>query len=234
MALHCELAPWREPFARTIARQGEWFLEKLQGKDRDFEHILFAEHHPVYTYNPSKKLTRLLKDGVTEDSLSAPLVPIRRGGSITFHGPGQLVCYFVWDLNRLGINVFDFNAFIEMSMLELLLHHQIRGASKPAHLPNGAQGIWVRGRNGELRKIVSRGIVLKKGITQFGCALNISTDLSWFEPIYPCGLPIQMTSLEKETGTKIDLEETAITLLCVFAQNFELLREKMHTKRHLG
>src|SRR3989344_1095963 len=175
MALHCELATWREPFLRSIARQGEWFSAKLRGKDEDFEHILFAEHLPVYTYNPCRKVAPLLKKGVTEDSLPAPLVSVHRGGSITFHGPGQLVCYFVWGLNRVGINIFDFNSFIEMSMLELLLRHRIRGVSKPAHLPDGAQGIWVQGKNGELRKIVSRGIAVKKGITQFGCALNIST-----------------------------------------------------------
>lgn len=232
--LHCEYdgIP-RCSIQNTLERQEELFNTVLI--DNTWNHILFAEHAPVYTYEPGKAPDERLFRGGTASSLKAPLIAVRRGGSITYHGPGQLVCYFIFDLMKSGISVFNFNAVMEMSVIELLACFRVSGTPKPDDLPEEASGIWVRGKDGVSRKIASRGLsykeVANKGITRFGCALNVSTDLSWFDPIFPCGLDIEMTSVKKETGKILDVLDTAYILTEIFTKNFELLADDKKKRR---
>ncbi|MBI1998797.1 MAG: lipoyl(octanoyl) transferase LipB [Parcubacteria group bacterium] len=218
------------PIAHVLSEQ-----EKLCANIRggEWNYILFAEHQHVYTYVENKAPDKMLFRGGDRSALRAPLVAAHRGGSITYHGPGQLVCYFVFDLAKCGIGVQELNGMIEMSLTELLLHHHgIRGTPKPPHLPEAANGVWVRGSDGVSRKIASRGLLVNsEGVTRFGCALNVTTDLSWFDAIFPCGLDIAMTSVKEETGDAPDVRDTAYVLTRFFTDNLELLLDDTEKRR---
>ena len=178
----------------ALALQEELFLKKLEGDTRNY--LLFTEHFPVYSCDEthySEELWRKPRDP------KIPLHMVRRGGSINFHGPGQLLCYCIFNLSQLGIDgIPGINAAID-GVIKLFLHeHEVRGRrrSKPVQ----AQGIWVIGRDHKMRKIASRGLSIRQGITRFGFALNIHTNLLFYDYIYPCGLDIEMTSVFKETA----------------------------------
>lgn len=215
-------------------KQVREILREEQGKWPWMGKMFLTEHMPVYSYSLSKIRTigesGLVRNGGLS-SLPAPQIPISRGGSITFHGPGQLVCYLVFSLKKLGINVAEFNQLIEMSIIKVLSRYSVEGRQRPDHLPKDASGVWVQGNDGISRKIASRGLhVDGSGITNFGCALNVSTDLSFFEPIFPCGLDIPMTSMEQETGKELDVWDVGIFFPFAFEECFGLMRE---SKKHL-
>src|SRR3989338_3844460 len=220
----------------ALKKQEHLFHRSVEKDTWDF--IIFAEHAPVYTYTPGKLSDEQLFRNGDPLSLSAPLVAVRRGGAITFHGPGQLVCYFIFDLARRGIGVLQFTDAIDMALCELLLRFGIRGKSKPLHLPSAANGIWVESADGREKKIASRGLLVRQGynpfhlITRFGCALNISTDLRMFAPIYPCGLEIEMTSVKEEAGQSPDLRDTAYAFSEIFSKNLGHFGEGAKEKRH--
>ena len=215
------------PLDASLKKQEELFSRSSRECGEHF--ILFAEHEPVYTFVQGKMPnSRLFRNGGGPSSLRAPLVPLRRPGSITYHGPGQLVCYFIFDLKTAQIGVFDFNDAIEMSVIEMLASFNIQGTPKPAHLPQEASGVWVKRSDGIARKIASRGLHYspEHGSTRFGCGINLSTDLSWFDPIFPCGLDIQMTSVEKEASVVPSVRSAAHLLFKFFCENFNHFFQK--------
>lgn len=218
------------PLAHALGEQ-----EKLCAKihSGEWNYIIFAEHQSVYTYVQDKEPDERLFRSGRRDALRAPLVATHRGGGITYHGPGQLVCYFVFDLTKCGMGVREMNGMIEMSITEFLLRdYNIRGTPKPPHLPEAANGVWVLGGDGISRKIASRGLLINSaGITRFGCALNLTTDLSWFDAIFPCGLDIEMTSVKEETGGAPDVRDTAYILTQFFTDNLTLLLNKEEKRR---
>lgn len=213
------------PLADTLGEQEKKCVEIRSGK---WNYIIFAEHQSVYTYVPNKSPDETIFRAGDRSALCAPLVAVRRGGGITYHGPGQLVCYFIFDLKVCGIGVRELNGMIEMSITEFLLReYNIRGTPKPPHLSEAANGVWVLGGDGVQRKIASRGLLVNsEGITRFGCALNLTTDLSWFDAIFPCGLDIEMTSVKEETGDAPDVRDTAYILTQFFTDNLTLLLNK--------
>jgi len=152
--------------------------------------LLLLEHPPVYT----------LGRGATTDHLGAAAtgsVPVRRvgrGGGMTFHGPGQIVGYPIIDLSLRNRDVHAYLRCLESALIRAVGRFGIGGERVP-----GRPGVWVGGR-----KLASIGIGVKRWVTTHGFALNISTDLRYFEAIVPCGLPgVQMTSLLAE-GTHPD------------------------------
>ncbi|MBI3020220.1 MAG: lipoyl(octanoyl) transferase LipB [Parcubacteria group bacterium] len=209
-------------FEEALANQ-ECLAREKRGDGVLWNHIILAEHPSVYTYEPQKGAPESFVRNDDISSLGAPLVPVHRGGSMTFHGPGQLVCYFIFHLKETGIGAFELNSIIERVFAKFLAQeHKIFSVPKPDHLPPEASGLWVESADGILRKIVSRGLLVGgDGITRFGCALNLSTDLSRFAAIYPCGLDIEMTSVLKETGKKADTLDTAYLLTELFGKSME-------------
>ena len=226
---HFEIDTCPRPIAETLQKQERIFAEVRRGTG--WNTLILAEHEPVYTYVPGKMSEFPLFRNGGPDSLLAPLVPVHRGGSITFHGPGQLVCYFIFNLRSTRLGALDLNRLIEKSVTELLARYGISGEPKPEHLPIQASGIWVRKEHEHPKKIASRGLRVvatskSENITRFGCAINLETDLSWFDAIYPCGLDIEMTSVEKETGQRPDMRDAAVIFATIFANNLE---EKRHS-----
>lgn len=221
------------PVAKILQKQERAFAMVRQGAK--WNTIIFAEHEAVYTYVPGKPSESPLFRNGGPETLRAPLVPVHRGGSITFHGPGQLVSYFIFNLRNTGLGALDLNSLIDKSVIDLIARYEISGVPKPEHLPVQASGVWVRDGHGRHKKIASRGLrVVLSGttgnITRFGCAINLATDLSWFDPIYPCGLDIEMTSVKNEVGEAPDTLSAAYIFTEIFYAHLESFsKEKRHS-----
>lgn len=166
----------------------------LEGKVPDL--ILFLEHPHVFTLGKHGKEENLLVSPQRLKERGVEFFKVDRGGDITYHGPGQLIAYFIFALHDLRVK-----AFVEM--LEDLVILTLRSFSIRGERIEGKPGVWV----GE-KKICSIGIALKQKVTQHGLALNVYPDLSFFSMINPCGEPnLKVTSFEKELGKIIPLEE---------------------------
>jgi len=252
----------------------EWFLglrrdSLIDAQIKPYNFIFFAEHDHVYAYPPKieealadlEKRSKYLK--TAPDKLPAPLLklPDNNGGSITYHGPGQLVCYLILGIEDLGLTILAIDAAvkevlknlaIEAYTLEQLIESsddKIReqllkmevfacdAEGKPKTV-RFARGIWVV-KDGEARKIASRGLKLTvyqygpdnnstAHFTKYGFALNISTDLAYFAHINPCGLPIEMTSVEQLTGKKHSLPKIAKMLAETLVKKFSELSGETH------
>lgn len=196
--------------AKTLDLQQSLF-EKKQTRATP-HYLILTEHEPVYTCNPwdLNRLPQIVKTSPLPARLE--VLSIARGGSITYHGPGQLVCYLVINLKEFGIGPSKLAFLIDEAVIGTISKFGLRGHPKPQDMPIAASGVWIKTKSGALCKIASRGMHVSKGITRFGFALNVNTNLSYFDAIYPCGLDIQMTSMAQETGSPVDMQEVARTL----------------------
>ncbi len=186
----------RIDFHDALARQDEFVRTKHANPDLPDE-LWLLEHEPVYTIGRTPDQSSLR--GTTH--LPHPLVAINRGGQATYHGPGQLVGYFLLDLRRYGQDLHRYLRWIEAVIIELLSHYEIEATTR-----DGLTGVWVGNR-----KIASIGVGVRHWITMHGLALNVSGDLSPFGAITPCGIAdVTMTSIEKETGSLLQVEEVAL------------------------
>ena len=183
-----------------LRRRGE------QGEDCGT--ILTVEHTPVYTLGKSGKQSNMLISQAYLESLGAEFFHIDRGGDITFHGPGQIVCYPILDIEKLGIGLRRYIEILEQAVIETVAHYGIK-----AERLEGATGVWIcdRGADGtpqNWRKICAIGVRASHFVTMHGLALNVSTDLKWFTMINPCGFTDKgVTSISKEIGKDVDFEE---------------------------
>ena len=181
--------------AEALALQEKLLLQKQEGDPINY--ILCAEHYPVFTYNRSANIAlRVSREEF--DALNIPLVQAGRGGSITYHGPGQLVCYLILDVQRFKLSPKAVGQLIDGVVSQYLSTMGI--TTVPGPPLKGAEGIWVGDH-----KIASRGVKFARSISTFGFALNITTDLAPYDYIFPCGLDIQLTSLEKELEPRMRL-----------------------------
>lgn len=176
----------RVEFSEALALQEEIVRQKRAARHLPNE-LLLLEHEPVYTIGRTPDQSSLR--GAAH--LPHPLFAINRGGQATYHGPGQLVGYFLIDLHEYGQDLHRYLRWLENLLIAGLAQHQIHATTRA-----GLTGVWV----GE-RKIASIGVGVRHWITMHGFALNVSGDLSPFAEITPCGIAnVAMTSIEKESG----------------------------------
>jgi lipoyl(octanoyl) transferase len=183
--------------------------EALELCDRTGEETLFLlEHEPVYTIG-----RRLDKSSLRNVAyLPHPVFEINRGGQATYHGPGQLVGYPILDLKKRGKDLHVYLRALEMAVIRLVESFGIE-----AGFCEGKTGVWV-----ENRKIASIGIGVRRWITMHGFALNVSSDLTGFLSITPCGLAgVRMTSLSLELGREVSLEEVRDKAAVVLEAEFD-------------
>ncbi len=173
--------------------------------------MIFAEFEPTYTMGKNGKNENLL---LNPETVGAVFHKTDRGGDITFHGPGQLVVYPVFDLDNFEIGTAQFVAILEKTVINTLAHFNII-----AERLEGAAGIWVD--TGLFpKKICAIGIKVSKHITMHGIAINVNTDLNWFKKIVPCGLADKgVTSIYEQTGKTASLK----ALADVFIKELKLL-----------
>ncbi len=180
-------------------------------------YLLFVEHNPVYTLGKSGDFSNLL---VSEDELKrkgAEFFKTNRGGDITFHGPGQLVAYPILDLDHFFTDVHKYLRFLEEAVIQTLAHWNIEATRS-----SGETGVWLDVDTPFARKICAMGIRASRWITMHGLALNVDTDLSFFELMIPCGIPGKgVTSMKRELGDNCpSLEEVQREFLKQFARLF--------------
>ncbi|MCH9031753.1 MAG: lipoyl(octanoyl) transferase LipB [candidate division Zixibacteria bacterium] len=184
-------------YGKTLELQRSLIPLRRRGLLRDT--LIFVEHPPVVTMGKSTEPSNL-----SDVPSNIPRFEIERGGDVTFHGPGQLVCYLIFDLNRRGRDLHLFMRSLEEGIIRTLAEYGVEAIRVP-----DLTGVWVETKNGN-RKIASIGVAAKTWVSYHGVAVNLSTDFSIFKTMKPCGLePNVMTSLEKLTGARISLDEFA-------------------------
>ena len=158
--------------------------------------LMLVEHEPVITIgrHPGSAL-HLLASPQMLAARGVPVVETDRGGDITFHGPGQLVAYPIIPLNTYNINLHTYMRFLEAVVIALLLRYGIKGERSA-----GATGVWVQSKDRGFAKVCAMGVKLRRWVTFHGLALNVTTDLSFFDLINPCGLGLPVTSLKELVG----------------------------------
>lgn len=161
--------------------------------------LILVEHEPVFTIGRSTKAEHLLVSREHLRSAGFGVYDIERGGSITYHGPGQLVGYPIIDLRAYGEDVVGFMRALEESMLRTLREFGIEASRRP-----GFPGVWV-----EESKIGAVGVAVKRKVTMHGFALNVDPDLAHFDLINPCGLGRPVTSMARLLGRAVALDEVA-------------------------
>jgi lipoyl(octanoyl) transferase len=161
--------------------------------------LIICEHPHTYTLGKSGDEKNLL---FRPDAVGAAFHKVNRGGDITYHGPGQMVVYPIFDLDTLGIGVADFVAALEDVIINTVAHYELIASRL-----EGAPGIWLDADTNP-RKICAVGMKVSRHCTMHGIAINVNTDLKYFDYIVPCGIPDKgVTSLQKELGKEIDMNE---------------------------
>jgi lipoyl(octanoyl) transferase len=188
--------------------QEQRFKEVMDGKlNKTYEdgHLLFCEHPHVFTLGKSGEEENFLIHEDLLKQIKATYFQTNRGGDITYHGPGQLVGYPIIDLEKFKIPLRDYIYKLEESIIKTIAEYGIEG-----HHYDGATGVWLDvDVPHKTRKICAIGVKASRFITMHGFALNVNTNLNYFEYINPCGFTDKgVTSIEKELGHKVDFEET--------------------------
>lgn len=199
----------RIDYDRALSWQRGLVKMRREGLSRDI--IMLVEHPPVVTVGRSGHQENF-------DEFSGQPVFVERGGDVTYHGPGQLVVYFIFNLSRRGKNLRKFMTNIQTGVIDTLNEYAVKAKRGDEHT-----GIWV-GEN----KIASIGIAVKNWITFHGVAINLNTKLEDFQQINPCGLSATiMTSVLKETGKKVSLDKFGEKLLKNYDRLFDTTFESI-------
>jgi len=179
---------------------GDYDAQTLPTIDR----LLFTEHEPVYTWGKSGNEDHVLLDGQQLAQKGIGFFHINRGGDITFHGPGQIVGYPILDLEHFKTDLGWYLRSLEEVIILTLAEYGLQGERSP-----GETGVWLDANiKGRERKICAMGIRCSRWVTMHGFALNVNTNLNYFNFIIPCGIQgKQVTSLEKELGRTLPMEE---------------------------
>jgi lipoyl(octanoyl) transferase len=180
-------------------------------------HLLFVEHPPVYTLGKSGDMAHVLISEEERAARNIGFFASNRGGDITFHGPQQLVGYPILDLERFYTDIGKYLRNLEEVFILTMAEYGLKGERSP-----GETGVWMdTGMQGKERKICAMGIRCSRWVTMHGFAFNVNTDLSYFDYIIPCGIRNkQVTSLQKELGYTLDMEEVKEKVKKNFEQVF--------------
>ncbi len=202
---------------------------KLQGNKKEnigSHYLLLCQHPHVYTLGKNGVENNLLIQDEFLRKIQATYYKINRGGDITYHGPGQLVVYPIFDLERLGIGLKLYIERLEQSVINVLDGINIKAGRFP-----GATGVWLDPENSEkTRKICAIGVRVSRSVTMHGLAFNINTDLSYYNYINPCGFTDKgVSSIWRETGIKQDFhifcEKLQHEIIRIFMLEMEELSE---------
>lgn len=181
-------------------------------------HFLFVEHPHVYTLGKSGDISNLLINEKQLTEKGATFYKINRGGDITYHGPGQIVGYPILDLDNFFTDIHKYLRFLEEMIILTLADYGLKGERS-----SGETGVWLDVDTPFARKICAMGVRSSRWVTMHGFALNVNTDLGYFDNIVPCGIKGKaVTSLNNELGVvKVDEAEVKEKILKHFANLFE-------------
>ncbi len=197
-------------FQKTIKRKVE--LQETENL------LVYCEHPHVYTLGKSGDEHNMLLNYIQLQAKDAIFVKTNRGGDITYHGPGQLVGYPIFDLANFGIGLKNYIHQIEEAIIKTLAEYNIASTRL-----EGATGVWLDVNLPTCRKICAIGVRSSRYVTMHGFALNVNTDLTYFNHINPCGFVDKgVTSMEKELGSKVDMEELKAKLFKQIEKEFSV------------
>ena len=179
--------------------------------------LLFVEHPNVYTLGKSGVSNNMLINDEFLKKINASYFHIDRGGDITYHGPGQIVGYPIFDLDQFGIHLKEYVHALEECIILLLKEYDIT-AGRLA----GATGVWLDPSGPQTRKICAIGVKASRFITMHGFAFNVNTNLDYFNYIIPCGFTDKgVTSMQKELGEAQDMKEVRFRLKEIIISHFQ-------------
>ena len=201
-------------FKSTVDQKIRIRNEESSGTTKNY--ILFCEHPHVFTLGKSGEKENLL---LSEEDLiknNASYYAINRGGDITYHGPGQLVVYPIFDLDHFFSDIHKYLRYLEESVITTLAEYGIE-----AGRVEGLTGVWIDGDKPTARKICAIGVKSSRWVTMHGIGFNVNSDLSYFSHIIPCGIQDKaVTSMERELGKKVDMKELSEILKKNIASQF--------------
>jgi lipoyl(octanoyl) transferase len=175
----------------------------IESDDITPNYLIFCEHPHVYTLGKSGKAEHLLLDEAGLKEKNAVYYPVNRGGDITYHGPGQIVCYPILDLDNFFTDIHLYLRTLEEAIILTLAHYGLKAGRYP-----GYTGVWFDADNDKARKICAMGVRCSRWVTMHGLALNVNTDLDYFKNMIPCGIDDKdVTSMQRELGRPVDLNE---------------------------
>lgn len=179
-------------------------------------HLIFVEHPNVYTLGKSGDINNLLLNKNELDDKKIQFFNTNRGGDITCHGPGQIVCYPVLDLDNFFTDIHKYLRFLEETIIRTLNDFGI-----VSERSQNETGVWIDSDLVFSRKICAMGVKASRWVTMHGLALNVNNDLSYFENIIPCGISNKsVTSIQKETGRNISLNQVTKIITQHFIEIF--------------
>lgn len=193
-------------------------IKEIKLKNRDLtidqqittpNYLLFCEHNHVYTLGKSGVIENLLLNNQQLKDQDIEFFHINRGGDITYHGPGQLTGYPIFDLDNFKTDIIVYLRDLEEAIIEVIDEYGLKGGRI-----EGLTGVWLDWTDpSKARKICAMGVHTSRWVTMHGFGLNVSTDLSYFGHIIPCGIiDKSVTSIEKEVG-KVNMED--VKKLCI-------------------
>jgi lipoyl(octanoyl) transferase len=194
--------------------------QKVQNRSKDKKietknFLILTEHNHVYTIGKSGDINNLLIDKHELSKKQIEYFKINRGGDITYHGPGQIMAYPIFDLDNFFT---DINLYLRK--LEEVIIHTLQSYGLKGFTINGETGVWVKDENGLSKKICAFGIRASRWVTMHGLCLNVNPDLSYFDFIIPCGIRDKgVTSLSFIKKEVIDINQVKLRLV----ENFKLV-----------
>jgi lipoyl(octanoyl) transferase len=180
-------------------------------------YLLFCQHPHVFTLGKSGNPENLLLNEAELTEQDASFYKINRGGDITYHGPGQLVVYPIFDLEQFFTDIHKYMRFLEEAVILTLKDFGIESGRV-----DGLTGVWIDGDSKNARKICAMGVKSSRWVTMHGIGFNINTDLNFFSHIIPCGIDDKaVTSMQRELGREVNLEEVSRLLQNHLAELFD-------------
>lgn len=191
-------------------------VRKGESEEATKNYLLFCQHPHVYTLGKSGKKDHLLLDDQGLQEKEARYYEINRGGDITYHGPGQLVVYPIFDLDYFFSDIHKYLRFLEEAVINTLSEYGIKSGRV-----DGLTGVWIDGDTDQARKICAMGVKSSRWVTMHGIGFNVNSDLTYFSHIIPCGIDDKaVTSMEHEFGKPVDLNEVSQVLKRKLAEQF--------------
>ena len=216
----------RTPYQEALKIQEDLFNQiiaaKRANRQNDIQeptknYLIWVEHTPVFTLGKSGKEEHLLLDKERLKEREIEFYATNRGGDITFHGPGQIVCYPILDLDNFFTDIHKYLRLLEEMVILTLKEYGIEGTRI-----KGETGVWLDVETPFARKICALGVRASRWVTMHGFAFNVNTDLSYFEGIIPCGIQGKgVTSLTKELGIQVSEAEVKEKLKNHFQKLFD-------------
>lgn len=221
--INCGIINYKDAWELQTRYHKELIDTKISKRDQNTDltplhKLLLCEHNPVFTLGKSGSETNLLLNEQVLTEKGFEFFKINRGGDITYHGPGQITGYPILDLDEFYNDVHRYVRDLEQTIINTIAHYGLKGERIKEYT-----GVWVKSKNDSWRKICAIGVHMSRWVTLHGFALNVTTNISHFDYIIPCGIvdkDKEVTSIQQETGLVLNIEEVKLIYISEFAKIF--------------